>query len=579
MCGFAGIAGGRPRVAELEAMLDTLRHRGPDGTGIDIASDVGLGHARLAIVDPSSAGAQPMVTPDGRYCLAYNGELYNHSEFRPMLEMQGVEFQGHSDTETLLWLLVRCGERILPKLNGIFAFAFLDRATGDLLLARDPVGVKPLYFAQTREGRFLFASEIKALFATRDVEPRLNTAHVAELFLFHFIAGEQTAFANVTELLPGHLLRYRQGRLSHRPYSNLLTAHTDQSAEAHPAALSELVRSGIQRQLMSDVPVGIMSSGGLDSAVVTACAGQTDHALRGFCFRDPESGYDELDAARRSSEPYRVAVSEVRIPENALADLLLKLAWHYDEPIPRPHHLAAYAVAREARSAGFKVLMSGEGGDELFGGYSRYLDLATAMAASGDRTPLVFANNRVAWPRLTRLWPDIPLTIPYRYKCARETEGLDLVNSQLLVDQRTFLQHFLQRSDRMGMAAGVEVRVPLLDLPLVEFTNRVPGCQKVSAGATKRCFREVAREWLPSDVIDRPKQAFELPMASLLCVGPVADMVNDVLLDRPRCGALFEPKAIASLVVDLRRGQTEVWKIVWLLLTTEVWMRTFNVSV
>jgi asparagine synthase (glutamine-hydrolysing) len=154
-----------------------------------------------------------------------------------------------------------------------------------------------------------------------------------------------------------------------------------------------------------------------------------------------------------------------------------------------------------------------------------------------------------------------------------------LVNSQLLVDQRTFLQHFLQRSDRMGMAAGVEVRVPLLDLPLVEFTNRVPGCQKVSAGATKRCFREVAREWLPSDVIDRPKQAFELPMASLLCVGPVADMVNDVLLDRPRCGALFEPKAIASLVVDLRRGQTEVWKIVWLLLTTEVWMRTFNVSV
>ena len=257
----------------------------------------------------------------------------------------------------------------------------------------------------------------------------------------------------------------------------------------------------------------------------------------------------------------------------------MKLAWHYDEPLPRPHHLAAYAVARQAQADGLKVLISGEGGDEVFGGYARYADAAMAMERSGDVSPLIFAGNRVALPRIARFWPRDRFENDFRLRCAEATEGFDLVNRQLLVDQQTFLQHFLQRSDRMGMAAGVEIRVPLLDVPLVEYTNRLPGSLKVLNGCTKIVLKHALTGMLPDAVIHRPKQAFEMPMAPLLQRGPVADLLDDCLLDRPRCGAIFDEAGMAALIADLRAGQEDLWKVAWLLLTTELWMRTFDVTV
>ncbi len=572
MCGIVGIAGGNPQRQELEAMVARVRHRGPDGEGIHLGCGVGLGNTRLAIVEPGPAGSQPMQTPDGRYCLVYNGELYNHRELRPALEAAGVRFRGRSDSETLLWLLAWHGEKILPKLNGIFAFAFWDARERTLLVARDQLGVKPLYYATGREGRLLVASEIKALFATGEVSPRVSREDLLELFLFHFIAGERTAFAGVAELLPGHYLRYADGRITVAEYWNPGTAARQGNGNGAGAGrLRGLVQAAVERQLMADVPVGIMSSGGLDSGMVTAFAGSAGR--RGFCFRDPANTYDEWEAARGLSEKFGVQVEEVRLAEAEIPALLERATWHYDEPLPRPHHLAAFAVARAARGAGLKVLLSGEGGDEVFGGYRRYVDLAS------DPGALAWGHNRVAHPRVTRFWRAAEVTNRFRFQCAEETGGLDPVNRQLVVDQRTFLQHFLQRSDRMGMAEGVEIRVPLLDVPLVEYANGLPGAAKAGEEGTKLCLRAAAEGVLPRTAIERPKQPFEMPMAPLLRAGPVAELLDDLLLDRPRLGEILDRAGIAELVRDFRAGQEELWKVAWLLLTTEVWMRTFRVTV
>lgn len=579
MCGFVGIAGGNPQPDEIDRMLERIRHRGPDGEGRHFAEDLGFGHVRLAIVDPSPAGAQPMLTPDGRYALVYNGELYNHMDFRADLAHRGVRFRGHSDTETLLWLLVIHGTAILDQLNGIFAFAFHDRVTRTLTLARDQMGVKPLYYGRTPQGRLLFASEIKSLFATGELQPRVNIDDALELFMFHFIAGERTAFAGVSELLPGHVLTHQDGVSSIRSFWNVVDDARVPNDNEDPSRVAALIDEAVQRQLMSDVPVGIMSSGGLDSGVITAMAGRADRPIRGFCFRDVGYGYDEYEQARELGREFSVDVTAVEIDEREVPDLLWSLAWHHDEPLPRPHHVAAYAVSRAARASGLKVLISGEGGDELFGGYARYAELGAAMDRTGDLTSLVFAHNRVARPRIARFFNQDRFDNAFRFACADETDGFDIINRQLLVDQRTFLQQFLQRSDRMGMAAGVEIRVPLLDMEVVSHINRLPGHKKVAAGETKRCLRHATRGILPTALIERPKQGFEMPMAPLLVRGPVAELADDLLRSKPRCAGLFDPKGITGVLDELRAGNDDLWKIAWMLLTTELWMCRFNVTV
>ena len=440
MSGIVGTVGTRPDAAVLNAMLQRLSHRGPDGRGLHLSEDAGFGHVRLAIVDPSDAGAQPMPSPDGRYVLAYNGELYNHQDFRPGLESRGVRFHGRSDTETLLWLLITYGEAILPRLNGIFAFAFQDIYSHTVLLARDPIGVKPLYYASDSTGRLLFASEIKALFVEGGIDARLNVDDLVELFTFHFIAGERTAFANVRQLLPGHALRHASGQVSiSKFWDGVDSARRPGGTDSVDRRLRLLLDEAVQRQLMADVPIGLKSSGDLDSGVVTALAGRHGSRLPGFCFRDAATGYDECEDAQRIGGQFGVAVAEARIQPDEIPSLLEKLTWHNDEPLPRPRHLADYAVARQARAAGLNVLLSGQGGDELFGGYERYLDYAATMEASGDLTPLILGQHEGALTSLRRISPSRAFSNPFRAWCASDTNGLDLINRQLIGDQRTWL--------------------------------------------------------------------------------------------------------------------------------------------
>ena len=581
MCGIVGIIGGRPQQHELEAMLTQVQHRGPDDTGYFLDTALGFGHVRLSIVDLSSAAAQPMKSPDGRYVLVYNGEFYNHADFRPQLESKGVRFRSHSDTETLLWLLIIYGEAILPQINGIFAFAFYDTVAKTVVLARDHMGVKPLYYARGRE-RLLFASEIKGLFATGEVEPRLNTDDLQEHLMFHFVAGERTLFYGVYELLPGHFLKITpDSQRVEEFWSPIRAPRDDLSEDEITETVRQLLTDAMLRQLMSDVPMGIMLSGGLDSSAVAAFSNPHRERMLGYCFRDPAHGYDEIGNARQIAEDFNIDLRPVCIREEKLPDLLIKMTRYYDEPLARPHTIAAYAVAEAARQDGVKVLLTGEGSDEVFGGYRRYIDLGAQMTETGDLSPLVFANNRDALPRIHRFWTQARFSNAFRFWCSEDVRRLDIINQQLIVDQKTFLQHFLQRSDRTGMAVGVETRVPMLDIALVEYLNSLPGRIKVTVdGVTKKPLRAALNGVISRQISSLPKQPFDMPMAPFLRLGAVAEMLNDLLLTNPRSGCLFPVSAVRDLVGDMHVDRDpNLWKAVWLLLSTEIWLREFKVAI
>lgn len=581
MCGIIGIIGGNPQQHELEAMLTQVQHRGPDDTGYFLDPALGFGHVRLSILDLSVAAAQPMKSPDGRYVLVYNGEFYNHADFRPQLQARGVRFRSRSDTETLLWLLIIYGEAILPKVNGIFAFAFYDTVTKTVLLARDHMGVKPLYYARVQE-RLLFASEIKALFATGEVEPRLNTDDLLEHLMFHFVAGERTLFHGVSELLPGHFLKITPtSQLVEQFWSPIQAPRDDQSEDEIAETVRQLLTDAMLRQLMSDVPMGIMLSGGLDSSAVAAFSNPYRQRMLGYCFHDPANGYDEIANAQQVADDFNIDLRAVRICQENIPDLLIKTTRYYDEPLPRPHLIAAYVVARAARHDGVKVLLTGEGADEVFGGYRRYVDLGAQMTQTGDLSPLVFANNRDALPRIQRFLAKTRFSNAYRFWCGEDVRGLDIINQQLIVDQKTFLQHFLQRSDRTGMAVGVETRVPMLDIALVEYVNSLPGRSKVTVdGVIKKPLRAALNGVVSEQIVSLPKQPFDTPMAPFLRQGPVAEMINDLLLTNPRSGSLFPVCKVQDLVREMHvDSDPNLWKAVWQLLTTEIWLREFKVAI
>ena len=581
MCGIMGIIGGRPQQHELEAMLTQVQHRGPDDKGYFLDTELGFGHVRLSIVDLSAAAAQPMKSPDGRYVLIYNGEFYNHADFRPQLEARGVRFRSHSDTETLLWLLIIYGEAILPQINGIFAFAFYDTVTKTVVLARDHMGVKPLYYARAQE-RLLFASEIKGLFATGEVQPRLNTEDLQEHLMFHFVAGEKTLFYGVNELLPGHFFKITPSSQRMEQFWSPIQAVRDDLGEEEIAeTVRQLLADAMLRQLMSDVPIGIMLSGGLDSSAVAAFSNPYRGRMRGYCFHDPAHGYDEIENAQQVADHFNIDLRPVRICQQSIPDLLVNMTRYYDEPLPRPHTIAAYVLAGAARQDGVKVLLTGEGGDEVFGGYRRYVDLGAQMTQTGDLSPLVFANNRDALVRINRLWGQRRFSNAYRFWCSEDVRRLDIINQQLIVDQKTFLQHFLQRSDRTGMAVGVETRVPMLDIALVEYLNSLPGRAKVTIdGITKKPLRTALSGVICRRILSLPKLPFDMPMGPFLRLGAVAEMLHDLLLTNPRSGTLFPLRALKDLVQDMHvESGGNLWKTVWLLLTTEIWLREFKVAI
>jgi len=627
MCGIAGLAGiVSPGFAE--AALRLLRHRGPDGRGTfeDPSVPVSLAHVRLRILDLTEAAAQPMHSPDGRFALVFNGEIYNFRELRRQLESRWT-FRSTGDTEVLLAGLALEGRDFLARLDGIFAFALWDGRERLLLLARDPLGVKPLYLSEPRSGAIAFASEIKALFACPDVPRRPDLHCLNQHLAFCHASGDRTAFEGIRRLGPGKWMEWRDGRLREGTYWSP-PPPTDRRVADDPAVLRELLREGVQSQMVSDVPVGSLLSGGIDSSLVTALARGHSNALHKVytvTWSTADNVLDRADPdlphARNVAAQLGVPLHEIRM-QPQVADLWPRLVRQLDEPIADPAAISSYLICEAARAEGTVVLLSGQGGDELFCGYPRY----KAMLATGslDWTPraarralaafarLLSTSNPTEAGALARRMRKVLTALPLSYEehflryCAiappaiaqsvwsRDVAadarrafdeecrshiaqsgltGLDKLRDR---DLRVYLpNHNLLYTDKMSMAASTEVRVPLLARPVVEYATALPAARHVSLRETKIPLRRAARGIVPDAVIQRRKAGFGAPVRKWMR-DDLGEMWSDLSVESSlRRRGWFDADVLRSIRRRSQEGGEDLYMLQWAVMTVETWAREF----
>lgn len=629
MCGIAGFSGHFER-ALLSRMSESVAHRGPDGEGSFFAADdtVGLAHRRLAIIDLSPTGAQPMLDHATGVAITFNGEIYNYRELRAQLEEDGSSFVGPSDTEVILRLYLARGRQALPQLNGIFALAIWDPRDRSLLLARDGAGVKPLYYAEPAAG-FLFASELKALLACETLDRTLDP-HAVWLHLTYLWSPTPfTMLRAVRKLEPGCALRVRDGRIAERwrfhelPYP---TPPFNGGVEEAAAAVHSALDTAVRRQMVADVPVGAFLSGGLDSSAVVACARRHAPQQRIQCFTietthsTADEGFaDDLPYARRVAAHLGVELHAIRVGPQIVSHFE-RMVRHLDEPQADLAPLNALMICELARQHGIKVLLSGAGGDDIFTGYRRHFALmqehwwrwlpapARAALAAGARalpagTPALRrvrralevaeldADKRLAgyfrWLPHTESapllapglraqlgdWTPLEPLVASLQTIGGESEPL---NRMLFLEARHFLgDHNLNYTDKMGMAVGVEVRVPFLDPDLMRLASSLPAKYKQRGTEGKWILKKAMEPELPRDVIYRPKTGFGVPLRRWLR-HELRETVDDLLSERSLAArGLFDPLAVTRLRHRDAAGRIDAAYPLLALCSIELWCRIF----
>jgi asparagine synthase (glutamine-hydrolysing) len=621
MCGIVGIVRLDPResvdAARIVGMRDVLRHRGPDGAGILVDGPVGLGHRRLAIVDVAG-GHQPMSNEDGRLWIVFNGEIYNHAALRRELQEKGHPYRSRSDTETILHLYEEEGDRCVERLRGMFAFALWDRARGRLLLARDRLGIKPLYYHVT-DRELLFASEAKGLLAG-GVRPALNEGALPELLATRSVAGEETLFQGVRKLLPGRTLVVTPGEgLVERRYWQLPAPGVDrvEAGSAPEVDLRIRLRDSVRSHLMSDVPLGLFLSGGIDSSGLLALMAPLVSApVQTFAvgFDEPEA--NELPYARLAARDARADHREVLVTPRQFWNALPRLVWHEDEPLAFPSSVPLHFVSSLARQHGVKVVLTGEGADELFLGYNRYRVTAwnerigapywrlmpaalRGVVARGvgflprglrryaERSFLalppgprsLFYENFSVFPERWRrrvVRPELLRGDPYAQELRLYAEGEgNTLDRMSRADLQTYLVRLLMKQDQMSMAASIESRVPYLDHEVVEHVAALPSRLKLHGFTTKAVLREALKHLVPRPILQRKKMGFPVPVGRWLR-GPFWPLVEDLVLGpRALARGLFAPPALGRLAQEHRLGIADHADRLWLLMNLELWQRVF----
>jgi asparagine synthase (glutamine-hydrolysing) len=621
MCAIVGIVKLDPREnveeARLARMRDVLRHRGPDDEGLWIDGPVGLGHRRLSIVDVAG-GHQPMSNEDETVWIVFNGEIYNHAALRPELEARGHRYQTRSDTETILHLYEEEGPRCVERLQGMFAFAIWDRTRGQLLLARDRLGIKPLYVACT-DREILFASEIKALLEAGSIRPEFNEALLPEFLATCFVAGEETFFRGIRKLLPGRSLVWSRAEgFRERRYWQLPTGTngTDTPLRERACELRSRLEAAVRSHLMSDVPLGLFLSGGLDSSGLAALmASMVKEPIRTFSVGFSEREANELAYARLAARAIGAEHREIIVSPEEFFKTLPRLIWHEDEPIAFTSSVPLYFVSRLAQEH-VKVVLTGEGADELFLGYNRYRvtawnerlgrpywhlvprtlrekvsqiirGLPKSVRRYAERSFLalnpgprgLFYDNFSVFPEALQreLIMDkgiLTARDPYAegLRCFEEHAG-DLLERMSHADLQTFLVELLMKQDQMSMAASIESRVPFLDHELVEHVAGIPGRFKLRGWQTKAVLREALRDLVPREILTRKKMGFPVPVGRWLR-GPFWPVVQEFVLGpRALARGLFKPDALRRLTEEHRKGTREHGDRLWLLVNLEIWQR------
>ena len=625
MCGIAGGLLPKPQPPEIAAVLTSMQHRGPDSNGTMEDEHVWLAAVRLAIQDLSNEGAQPFSTTDKRYTIVFNGEIYNHRELRKELQQKGHAFHSGADTETLLHAFAEWGEACLARLSGIFAFAVWDAQTRQLFIARDGMGVKPLYYYWDGK-RFAFASELKSLLPLKDIDRTLKPEAFYNYLLLLYSPDDRTPFRNIHKLMPGHCLSIKEGEAPDpRQWQRLSFRQADAlPGTAWLDVLEEALLKAVEKQLISDAPIGFLLSGGLDSSLLTAMAHKITGSQSLHCFTlDTGGGMagegfgDDAAFAQKVATHLGIQTQYISDESLQLQSNLDETIWHLDEPQADPAAAQVGAIARAAAAQGIKVLLGGAGADDIFSGYRRHqalywkarlapvpeglLSLALYVgksfggAAMKRRIEKLMASRIISSDDEAALFfwmkeqDAAALFSSDMQEAVRQTRStfhhlLDEVgptntplNRLLLLEQRSFLPHHnLNYLDKMTMAAGVEGRVPYLDEQLVSLANSLPPELKMRGRETKYLLRQVAAKYLPLAIIHRPKTGFGAPLRGWMS-GANIDWARERLMDKSFADwNIFKPAAIESLISRTAGGGQDGAYTVLSLLSIESWLRQFG---
>jgi asparagine synthase (glutamine-hydrolysing) len=628
MCGIAGILefgrDARASAAALREMCGIIRHRGPDDEGFYTDGLAGIGMRRLSIVDVAG-GHQPLSNEDGTLWIVFNGEIYNHLALREQLIARGHRYRTNSDTETVIHLFEEYGADCVQHLRGMFAFAIWNRNTKTLFIARDRLGIKPLYYKLTPE-RLLFASEIKALLAHGGIRPEFNRAALPEYLAFGYLSGEESFYNGILKLLPGHTMAVGpEGKADIRQYWDLDASkpHESRDENFYVQSYRELLEGAVSSHLMSDVPLGVFLSGGVDSSAVAALMTKLRcEPVETFSVGYTEQSYSELPFARAVSDHIQSRHHEVLVSEQDFFGALPHLIWHEDEPIVWPSSVSLYFVAKLARER-VTVVLTGEGADETLAGYTRYAftlknaamdrayrsvvpgflrrGLRNAVANSSllgaslrrklDHTFLAKDGNSWASFYFDNFFSAFGeaeqsglLTSEFLRKAAPSTAYKNVVNywerssgemlqRLLYTDIKTYLVELLMKQDNMSMAASIESRVPFLDHVLVEFATRIPREVQIQGLAGKRILKKAVEDLLPHSILYRPKLGFPTPWSGWL-IGARLEMIRKTLLEpRSLDRGYFRREAIETLFNEHRSKHRDNYDRIWRLLNLELWHR------
>ena len=626
MCGIAGCYQQHDGPKLVDIMSERIAHRGPDAAGIwdheDDRVSVQLGHRRLSIIDLSAAADQPL-SKHGM-TLVYNGELYNYKELRTELVSRGVSFATKSDTEVVLEAWLCWGPEALRKFRGMFAFALADTATGELVLARDPLGIKPLLYRQRGEG-IVFASELKALLAATGSELRIDPGALVASMLYYWIPEQRCAIRDVRKLPAGSWARFRPDG-THEVRSYWRVQDVALEAAAGPAAdLRSVIEESVAAHLVADVPVSSFLSGGLDSSIVTVLAHRAASGVDAYTitFRPEdqklEAMPDDAVYARKVAAQFGINLHEIEISPD-IVDLLPRMVDILDEPIGDPAAINTLLMCQAARERGVKVILSGMGADELFGGYRKHLACVTAgryvrlpgpVRASArfavDRVPVSLGNRGLRysrWAKRFMTFAELPEEARFRRSYTlydpedlaslvspdlesqvgqvidehsavyTDNELDDEINRMCLADSRLFMAGLnLTYTDRASMAASVEVRVPFVDLVVARAAFSIPGKQKIRGRTQKAALKDAAESWLPAEIVHRPKASFGAPLRAWVR-NDLRQLISDVLVggELVQTGMLRR-QALLRLIADEQAGREDNAKQIWQLLSMELWYR------
>lgn len=616
MCGIVGIINfsqkkGNINRENLVEMRDTMIHRGPDDCGVYFDNFVGLGHRRLSILDLSEKGRQPMEYK--KFVITFNGEIYNFKDIKKELEALGHNFISQTDTEVILHAYEEWKEECLDKFNGMFSFGLYDKGNQEIFIARDRLGIKPLYYYQGECNMLVFASEIKAICRYENYKPEINKDVLFDFFRYSFVPGKETLMKNIKEVLPGHYLKIRIScknnvNSNFKKYWDLPTSKSNDSIEEAQHKIESLLKDSVKHQLISDVKVGLQLSGGLDSSLIASYASQLSPHVNAISVDVVNSELSEKKYAKYVTDKLNLNAHFIPLYTDNFYQDLERVLYIFDEPLPHANAIGIYLLSKYAKEK-VTVLLSGEGADELFCGYTRYKELKAYQLIS--RIPFSFIRKKIARCVLGECYYNYLTEIQERpfdnfyiknvYNCVSKKElkkiftknvkvkdnngffkiilkqlkNKSIVNAASGYDLKNYLVSLLHRQDRMSMAFSIENRVPFLDHHLVEYVYTLPEKFKIKNGITKYILKQNALRYFNQEFVFRPKQGFSIPISDWLKSFDGQKLLSILLDDTFKERGIFNYREVGKMVKNFNEGKETNVGLLWALVVFEKWARIY----